>query len=181
MKQKDAQNQIKTQRLLLKHITLADAPAVFLWTSDPAVNRFMAYALHRDVKETEAWIASIADNPFEFGFYRIADGVLIGTGGVGENADGVHELGYNLRRDAWGQGYATEAAQAMLAWAYRVHGIRDFTARHAKENTASGNVIRKCGFQLTGYGQYEKLDHSETFDTAIYTLHLKGDEAYVCR
>lgn len=179
--QQDAQTQIKTQRLVLKHITLADAPAVFVWTSDPAVNRFMAYALHRDVQETEAWIASIADAPFEFGFYRAADGVLIGTGGVGENADGVHELGYNLRRDAWGQGYATEAAQAMLAWAYRVHGIRDFTARHAKENTASGNVIRKCGFQLTGYGQYEKLDHSETFDTAIYTLHLKGDEAYVCR
>ena len=88
-------------------------------------------------------------------------------------------LGYNLRRDAWGQGYATEAAQAMLAWAYHSLGVRDFALDHAVLNTASGNVARKCGFQLVRYGQYSKLDGSETFDAAFYELHLKGDEAYV--
>lgn len=174
-------DQIETQRLLLRHITLADAPAVFAWTSDPQVNRFMLYPLHQDIDVTRQWIASIADEPFEFGFYRKDTGLLIGTGGVGKTEDGVHELGYNLRRDAWGQGYATEAAQAMLAWAYHIHGICDFTARHAIENTASGNVIRKCGFRFAQYGSSEKFDGSEKFAAAIYTLHLKGDEAYVHR
>ena len=111
----------------------------------------------------------------------LRNGQLIGTGGVGKNTDGVHELGYNLRRDAWGRGYATEAAQAMLAWAYHSLGVRDFVLGHAILNRASGNVARKCGFQLVRYGRYSRFDGSETFDAAFYALHLKGDEAYVCR
>ena len=170
---------IETQRLILKPITLEDAPAVFVWASDPAVNRYMPYPLHQSIEDTRTWIASLTPDMLEFGFYRKDNGQLIGTGGVGKNEDGVHTLGYNLRRDAWGQGYATEAAQAMLAWAYHSLGVRDFVVYHAVLNTASGNVARKCGFQLTHYGQYSCLDGSETFDAAFYELHLKGDEAYV--
>ena len=170
---------IETARLILKPITLEDAPAVFVWASDPEVNRYMSYPLHKSIEDTRAWIASLTPDMLEFGFYRKDDGQLIGTGGVGKNEDGVHTLGYNLRRDAWGHGYATEAAQAMLAWAYHSLGVRDFAVNHAVLNTASGNVARKCGFQLTHYGQYSRFDGSETFDAAFYELHLKGDEAYV--
>ena len=170
---------IETQRLMLRPITQEDAPAVFAWASDPEVNRYMPYPLHKSIEDTRAWIATITPDMLEFGFYRKDNGQLIGTGGVGKNEDGVHTLGYNLRRDAWGQGYATEAAQAMLAWAYHRLGVRDFALTHAVLNTASGNVARKCGFQLTHYGQYSRFDGSETFDAAFYELHLKGDEAYV--
>ena len=135
---------IETQRLLLKPITLEDASAVFVWASDPEVNRYMPYPLHKSIEDTRAWIASITPDMLEFGFYRKDNGQLIGTGGVGKNEDGVH-----------------------------------VTLSHAVLNTASGNVARKCGFQLTHYGQYSRLDGSETFDAAFYELHLKGDEAYV--
>ena len=172
---------IETERLILKPVTLDDAPAMFQWESDPEVNRYMPYPLYKSVDETRAWISSITPDALEFGFYRKDNGQLIGSGGVGKNADGAHELGYNLRRDAWGQGYATEAAQAMLAWAYHSLGVRDFALNHAILNKASENVARKCGFQLVRYGQYSKLDGSEIFDAAFYALHLKGDEAYVCR
>ena len=40
---------IETQRLILKPITLEDAPAVFVWASDPAVNRYMPYPLHQSI------------------------------------------------------------------------------------------------------------------------------------
>ena len=170
---------IETQRLMLRPITQEDAPAVFAWASDPEVNRYMPYPLHKSIEDTRAWIASLTPEMLEFGFYRKDSGQLIGTGGVGKNEEGVHTLGYNLRHDAWGYGYATEAAQAMLAWAYHSLGVRDFVLDHAVLNTASGNVARKCGFQLTHYGQYSCFDGSETFDAAFYELHLKGDEAYV--
>mgnify|MGYP004567458269 FL=1 len=170
---------IETRRLVLKPITQEDAPAVFAWASDPEVNRYMPYPLHKSIEQTRAWIASLTPEMLEFGFYRKENGQLIGTGGVGKNEEGAHTLGYNLRRDAWGHGYATEAAQAMLAWAYHSLGVRDFALGHAVLNTASGNVARKCGFQLTHYGQYSRFDGSETFDAAFYELHLKGDEAYV--
>ena len=75
----------------------------------------------------------------------------------------------------WGMGCATEAAMAMLRWAHRRLGICDFTAEHASANTACGNVIRKCGFQLVRRGTFAKFDGSETFDAAFYELHLKGD------
>ena len=179
--QAPAARRIETARLILRPVTLDDAPAVFQWAGDPEVNRYMSYPLHKSVDETRAWISSIAPDALEFGFYRKDNGQLIGTGGVGKNTDGVHELGYNLRRDAWGKGYATEAAQAMLAWAYHSLGVHDFALSYAILNRASGNVARKCGFQLVRYGQYRKLDGSETFDAAICALHLKGDEAYVCR
>ena len=54
-------------------------------------------------------------------------------------------------------------------------GICGFAAEHASANTASGNVIRKCGVQLVRRGTFAKFDGSETFDAAFYELHLKGD------
>lgn len=81
---------IETQRLILKPITLEDASAVFVWASDPEVNRYMPYPLHKSIEDTRAWIASITPDMLEFGFYRKDNGQLIGTGGVGKNEDGVH-------------------------------------------------------------------------------------------
>ncbi len=169
------ERRIETERLILRPIGVEDALAVFAWTSDPEVNRYMPYPLHRDLSETEAWIVSIRPEDLEFGFFRKEDGLLIGTGGVGKGSDGFHHLGYNLRRDMWSRGYATEAAKAMLLWVHREFGICDFAADHAVANTASGNVIRKCGFQLVRRGTYDKFDGSETFDAAFYELHLKGE------
>ena len=73
---------IETQRLILKPITLEDASAVFVWASDPEVNRYMPYPLHKSIEDTRAWIASITPDMLEFGFYRKDNGQLIGTGGV---------------------------------------------------------------------------------------------------
>ena len=76
---------IETQRLILKPITLEDAPAAFVWASDPAVNRYMPYPLHQSIEDTRMWIATLTPDMLEFGFYRKNDGFLIGTGGVGKN------------------------------------------------------------------------------------------------
>ncbi len=169
------QYHIETERLLLKPVAPEDVSAMFIWTSDPEVNPYLSYPLHHDVSVMQKWIASLRPENLEFGFYRSEDGLLIGTGGIGKCSDGLHHLGYNLRRDMWGKGDATEAAKAMLSWARRALGINNFAAEHALENIASGNVIRKCGFQLVRYGQYSKLDGSKTFDAAFYELHLKGE------
>lgn len=73
----------------------------------------------------------------------------------------------------WDEGYATEAAKAMIQWAYQNLGARDFIARHANANKASGNVIIKCGFQFEKYGQYSRYDGSEIFEASYYTLHFE--------
>ena len=60
------------------------------------------------------------------------------------------EIGYWLGRDFWGQGIATEAADALLDWAYRIRGDRVVSSGHFADNAASGRVLEKLGFLYTG-------------------------------
>lgn len=73
---------------------------------------------------------------------------VIGSAGLSEN-DGQPEVGYWIARDYWGQGYATEAARAVLRIA-RTLGHTRLTAAHFVDNPASGRVLRKLGFVPTG-------------------------------
>ena len=111
---------------------------------------------------------------YDFGFVRREDGLLIGSGGVYPWSDGrTWTFGYNLRRDCWGQGYATEAARAMLAFAGETLGARVFVAEHAVDNPASGRVMAKCGLVFDHFGEYSKLDGSETFKAKSWRLELE--------
>lgn len=78
-----------------------------------------------------------------------ADGAkLIGSAGISRDGADV-ELGYWIARAHWGQGYATEAARAVLSQA-RALGHRRLVASHFLDNPASGRVLRKVGFRPTG-------------------------------
>ena len=166
----------ETERLLLRPLTVDDAEAAFVWLSDPEVNRFMPYSLYTDVSTARKWLATLdvlVDN-YVFGIVRKADHWLIGTVSVrlGAIDPGAWSLGYNLRRDCWRQGYATEAARGILDFAYRTLGARDFTAEHAIANPASGSVLRHCGFVYVRDITYAKADGSEVFPAKFYRLHL---------
>lgn len=164
---------IETGRLILRPMTEADAEAVFLWTGDPVVNRYMPYPVHKNVDETKAWLRSLQGKTEEFGFCLKETGQLIGAGSIKYREEfDAFEVGYNLNQAFWGMGYATEAAKALLNWAYENRGARRFMARHATANTASGHVLQKCGFQFSHFGRYSRYDGSETFDATYYTLHL---------
>ena len=109
-----------------------------------------------------------------FGFCLKDTGKVIGSGSIAYDAEyEAYELGYNLNRKFWGLGFATEASQAMIQWAYQNLGAHDFFARHANANKASRNVIKKCGFQFEKYGQLPKYDGSEIFEASYYTLHIE--------
>lgn len=164
---------IETERLILRPLTVDDADAVFKWVGDPDVNRYMPYPLYTDVNDVKDWIRSIDSEDNEFAFVLKDTGEVIGAGSISFDSErNGYELGYNLNRSFWGNGYATEAAKALIKWAYDELGARDFVANHANLNVASGNVIRKCGFKLDHYGKYGKFDGSEIFEASFYTMHL---------
>lgn len=164
---------IETDRLILRPLTLNDAQDVFEWVGDPIVNRYMQYSLYTDIEQVKEWIAQIKEEDCEYAFELKDTGKVIGAGCIKFSAEeNAYSLGYNLNRNYWKKGYTTEAAKALIQWAYDTLGARDFIAMHANDNIASGNVIRKCGFQFEGYTQYSKFDGSETFDASFYTMHL---------
>ena len=73
---------------------------------------------------------------------------IIGACGIG-SYDGSAELGYWIARPYWGLGFATEASRAVINIA-RTIGHKKLIASHLIDNPASGNVLRKLGFQNTG-------------------------------
>lgn len=63
------------------------------------------------------------------------------------------EIGYGLDEPYWGNGYATEAAEAMINWAYSNEGVYFVEAETEPENTASKKVLEKLGFLEDGTGE----------------------------
>ena len=94
-------------------------------------------------------------------------------GGVGlYDAAGAWELGYWLTPTAWGCGYATEAAGAMLRHARDGLRVAAVQAGHFCDNPASGAVLRKLGFVATGTRPYPSLARGGEAMAVRYRLEL---------
>ena len=153
---------LETERLILRPFRKEDATAVFeCWESDPEVAKYMFWTSHNDICKTRAWI------DFEIGqikkndWYRFAlvlkeTNELIGTGLIYyEEEVAGWEIGYNLGREYWGRGYATEAMKRIIEFAEDKLDISELVGRYAKENPASGNVMKKLGFRYEKEIPYE--------------------------
>ena len=71
--------EIKTERLLLRPMTVADADAVWKWVSDERVARYMVYPTYTDQVKLLEWLRTIEefDGEYHFGFVRLSDRELI--------------------------------------------------------------------------------------------------------
>jgi len=163
---------LETSRLILRRPDVSDAEAIFQrYASDPEVTRYLSWPTHRSVHETiafckhsdEEWGRSPA------GPYLIEDrhwhGLLGGTG-LAFTDPAVATTGYVLAKDAWNQGFATEALTAVVELAISL-GVRRLTANCHLEHLRSQRVLDKCGFVIE--------DRCEcTFP------NLDGDDRAVC-
>lgn len=167
---------IETERLILRPLTVADAKAVLEWSSDARVSRFMSYPGYDDINIAIEWLDSLADEKTEWnwGFVLKENGKLIGSGSIGEDKlmEGYWGIGYNIRFDCWNKGYTTEAMQAIISFAHTEFGVNKICSDHAVDNPASGRVMEKCGLRFDHYGEYSKLDNSETFKAKFYTMEI---------
>lgn len=104
------------------------------------------------------WLALLHDStsadPWIHGFSLVlADGdTVVGKGGFKgpPTADGVVEIAYGVIPDYQGKGYATEAAEALTAYAFNSGKVRVVRAHTLPESNASARVLTKCGFRRIG-------------------------------
>lgn len=83
-------------------------------------------------------------------------GEFIGCAGLRPVVSG-YDLGYWIGQPHWGNGYATEAAHALVDLTFRASNTDQLTASCRVANTASQRVIHKCGFQYSGQGMLNSL------------------------
>lgn len=143
-----------TKRLTLRPPLEVDIDDIALFIGNRNVSRMLARVPHpyfpKDavewIERTTANIGAGQDMAFTIHRERLIGAVSL-TG-----FDGVPELGYWLAEPAWGHGYATEAAAALLAHAFNTRHIDKVRSAAFKDNAASLHVQNKLGFKLTGSG-----------------------------
>ena len=143
----------RTERLLLRPGWAEDAPALAQAIADEAIVRNLATAPWPfALRDAEAFLAAPRDPVLpSFLIYQRTTAAprLVGACGLGRRPSGAVELGYWIARDAWNQGFATEAGRALLAIATAL-GLQRLEASYFIDNPASGRVLEKLGFAPTG-------------------------------
>jgi len=142
-----------TTDLIMRPIAPGDAAAIFdEYAQDPAVTRFLSWAPHRLLAETESYIADCIASPTSRTFTLLGrrDRQLRGAFAVRRVAPGHVGFGYVLSQRSWGQGLMTEALTEVASWAMKQKGIWRIGDVCDVENTASARVMEKAGFEREG-------------------------------
>jgi RimJ/RimL family protein N-acetyltransferase len=168
----------RTERLLLRPSWPEDASALYQAIADEGIVRNLARAPWPYTAEDAAWFARLEHSQMFPNFMLMlrTDGApkLIGSCGLGER-DGEAELGYWIARPFWGQGYAAEAAKAVVSIA-EVLGHKKLVSGHFTDNPASGRVLRKVGFRPLGRcEQRYSAGRGREVTAALFELPLAGD------
>ncbi len=141
---------IHTERLVLTTPSLEHVPEMAVLANNRAIYEVLARLPHPyDESHGRYFVQTIARGPEEFAWSILLGDRYLGTIGLNLLPDQLPALGYWLGAPYWGQGYATEAAQAVVA-AARAAGYAGLRSRALLSNTASRNVLRKVGFTEIG-------------------------------
>ena len=147
---------IRTSRLLLRAFIETDRDPWAAMNADPEVMRHFPATLSR--AEADAVIERVNGKiaATGVGFWaleRKADGLFLGFAGLNRIAHdylpifGLWEVGWRLRREAWGQGYASEAGAAALAHGFGPMRLERILAYTAQTNKPSEAVMQRLGMR----------------------------------
>ncbi|MBV8651702.1 MAG: GNAT family N-acetyltransferase [Alphaproteobacteria bacterium] len=152
-----------TARLLLRPFRPEDIDQAFALFADPEVMKYSVAGADSDRAATEARLARY-QRDYErdgFGVFAMVDrgpGRLVGIAGLRRLEHGNEvELIYRLRRDKWGQGFASEAVSALIDRGFRELGLRRIFAFIEPENLASQRAALRVGMAFVEDTLYEGM------------------------
>jgi len=175
---------LQTERLGFRPWSESDFElAMGLW-GDPEVTRLFGGPFsHEQVMERlSREIANWQAHGIQYWpIFLLAGGEHVGCCGLRlhKPEQRILEIGYHLRRAHWSFGYASEAARAVVDFAFHTLGARGLFAGHHPENQASGGVLRKLGFRYTHDELFAPtgLNHRAYLLTAEEFDRRRGDPA----
>lgn len=145
--------ELRTPRLLLRRWRQADREPFAALNADPQVMAHFPEPLTRQRSDHMIELIEAQFERRDFGLWAIEvldTGRFVGFTGLNEVGFTAHftpavEVGWRLARPAWGHGYATEAAQAALAYGFDVAGLAEVVSFTATTNRRSQAVMRRLG------------------------------------
>lgn len=169
---------LATERLILREYEQSDWPAVLAYQSDPLYLRYYHWT-ERSEPDVRAFVQRFVDQQHERPRLRYAfavtlrpDGRLIGNCNI--RVDAVDacagEIGYEFASEVWGQGYATEAARAVVAFGFDTLKLHRVSAHCVADNAGSARVMEKLGMQFEGRLRENEWYKDRYWDTLLYGI-----------
>src|SRR5437764_12110746 len=177
---------LETDRLVLRRFTMADADNLVSLDADPDVMRYITGGIPTSREEIEKEVL-----PAFLGYYQGSEcyrfwavieketGEFLGWFHLRPYEDGAPgevDLGYRLRKSAWGKGYATEGSRALIRKGFTEFGVQRVVAQAMAVNQASRRVMEKAGLTLVRSFQQPWPDpiEGDEFGDVEYALDRTG-------
>lgn len=170
--------ELRGPRIVLREFAEGDAPAIQRYAGDPEVARHMTWDPNTP-EQTQEFLRrrlEAARRPdrdeYELAIVRLDTGELIGGAGlrIDSREHRRGDIGYVLRRDQWGQGFATEATALLLAFGFEVLGLHRIWATCDPANVASARVLEKAGMRLEGRIRHHFFVRGAWRDSLLYAI-----------
>lgn len=168
---------LQTPRLTLRPYTLADIPALVPLIGAREVAATTLRIPHPYTEDLAREFIALAEKDQASG-QCVRCGIILRQtgelcGGVGLQVEADHrraELGYWIGVPYWGNGYATEAAMAMVKYGFETLELQRVFASYFPGNAASGRVLQKIGMRREGYLRAHILKWGEFMDLEMYGM-----------
>lgn len=151
--------ELRTPRLVLRRFRPTDAPAFQAYRADPDVARYQGWDTTYSLDDAESFMIAIAQTSpgtpgewFQFAVTSSSTGLLIGDVGLRTDAEDSQppELGVTLSAEHQGNGYATEMAASVVAYAFETLAATAIRAITDARNQPSIRLLERLGFLRTG-------------------------------
>ena len=167
---------ITTARLALREFLNTDETDILAYQRDPRYLRFYPWTARTEV-EVREFLQMFLDQQrelprrkFQLAITLRESGRLIGSCGIRRKPENDWEadIGYELAPEYWGQGYATEAAQAIVEFGFRELKLHRVSSWCIADNAASARVLERVGLRLEGRLRENEYFKGRWWDTLLY-------------
>lgn len=139
---------IKTKRLLLRNWQMTDLEDLYKFASVPGVGEGAGWEHHKTLEDSKEFLEMLIR--FKTVFCIELDGRAIGSFDFSwdKYKKDFISIGYSMAKDCWGNGYMTEAANAILNYFRENYGVHKFCARTFPNNFRSQKLLERLGFKF---------------------------------
>lgn len=173
-------NEILTERLLLRKMSRKDAFDMYEYSRNPEVTKYLTWDIHPSLEFTRNYLKYIEKQYKERKFYDWAlvlrdNNKMIGTVGYTrfDIPSSSAEVGYVLNPDYWGMGLAAEALKAVIKFSFENLSLNRVEARYMSDNYSSRRVMEKCGMIYEGMARESMFVKNKYISVGTYSILRK--------